>query len=104
VSAFAAGQEPIPRPVAEANVKPLCGAFRNRKDRPDLSPALSKRSKYPMSKTEQEKGGWSYATTRRERSPAVLGFFGLPPQVDGLGGWCRLGGRHTVKVRWIEAY
>lgn len=78
VSAFAAGQERVPRPAAAANVKPLCGAFRDRKDSPDSCSFLSKRNKYPTSKTEQEKGGWSCATSRHPLRPAVLGVSELP--------------------------
>jgi hypothetical protein len=56
----------------------------------DLSPSLSKPDKYPSSKTEQEKGGWSCATSRRSLRPAVLGVSGLLAWVVGFGHWCGL--------------
>jgi len=75
VSAFTAGQEGLPRPAVKAIVEPLYGA---------LSAAYLPRKtvKSPVSKTEQEKGGRSCATTHRERSPAVLGVSGIRNDIN----------------------
>jgi len=72
LSAFAAGQESLPHPAA-AIVGPLCDTLHTQKVSLDSTSFISKRNKYPTSKTQQEKGGWSCATTRRQRSPAVPG-------------------------------
>jgi len=71
VSAFTAREGRVPLPQQQRQTWAVV-----RRVVRSLSPRKSDRS--PASKTEQEKGGWSCATSHRSLRPAVPGVLGIP--------------------------